>query len=371
MYRAMLAHPPKGYKFIGVKTSGKHEFIKRLSKVWAIKKAYHLFLKIFKSKKILEMAYREKEMPEADIMYCFGTSYLGDKPFIVDLGDSPYSLSGNSYEIFRRNRDKIEKYLEKKNCMHIICPHETCMDFMKENFSKKVAKKLALVRPAIDLPKYALPKDKFRRSKKITIIFMGSINNPKDFYMKGGLEAVEAFNKISREVNAELIIRCKVPERVKEIASKNPKIKIIEDILPFEKIQEIYKRADILLMPNHQYTLTVTLEGMHYGLPIISLNTWAVADHMKNNFNAFLIKPSEKIRGYKNKEYPLNIRSEEFIAEVWRRYPEPINQIANKLKILIENPGLRNKMGLNSQKFAKNRFSIEERNKRFGALLER
>jgi glycosyltransferase involved in cell wall biosynthesis len=369
-YRSLISNPPEGYTFVGNTASAKRNFIDHFKKSKVMRRFYRIFLKMSGTTKILDLVNKEKEIDEAQIVYSFGTFYKGDKPFILDMLDVPYSLSGNDPELFKKNKLAIEEYLSKNNCIKIICPHESLFNFMKKNFPRKISKKLVLIRQALSPVPYIENKNKFNKNKKIRLLFMGSINNPQDFYPKGGLEAIRAFEKISKEYKVELVLRCKIPEEIKKMIFGSKNIICIEEKISFEELINIYTSSDILLMPYHYYMLMATLEAMYFGIPPIVLDTYAAKDFVKNNYNGFIIKPSDKIKDYSAENYPAVTRTKKFIDQLWNFDEALINRIVNKLRLLIENPILRKKMSENAKKTIKDKFSIEIRNKKLKRILD-
>jgi len=371
LYISLINKPPKGYEFIFENPTFKNKLGEKLKIYKPVKYFYKGFTRLFKTLKVLEFFNDQKDLSQADLVYALGTSYSGNKPFIIDIIDTPFSLSGNKYDLFIKNKNKIKKYLENPNCKKIICPHETALKFMRNNFEgRKICRKLSLVRQAFEPVPYKIPQNKFSLGKKVRVLFMGSINNSEDFYTKGGLEAVLAFKRICNNYNCELIIRCRVPERVKKIIKGNKKIKLIENQIDFNNIIKLYSSSDFLLLPNHFYTIMATLESMSFKLPIISLDTYAVKHYIKDGYNGFVVKPSERISEYFNPSYPTNLREKKFTKKLWEVDQDLIDRISKRIIDLIEDPKLRKKMGNNAYKFFKNNFSIKKRNKKLKKIFD-
>ena len=261
-WKSMLTDPPEGYVFMGAEESAKEKFIEKLKKYKIIRTLYHLFLKTFKSTAILNATTKTQIIDDVDLIYSTGTLYYGEKPWVIDVIDHPYGLAGNSHDLFIKNLEKIEKALLKENCKKILCPHESAFEIMKEYFSKKVIDKTVIVRQAIKPVNFKENKKKYKENKRIQILFMGSINNPQDFYMKGGVEAIETFRELQKKYDVELIVKCKIPEYLIESILKNKGIKIIEKEIPFENVVALYTTSDILLQPSHAYVLMAFLEAM-------------------------------------------------------------------------------------------------------------
>lgn len=368
-WKSLLSDPPQGYEFIGQKAGLRHNLISKMKELDFLKYLYHAFLKFFNTDRIWKFAFEEKVIPESSLIYSSSTFYRGKKPFLVDVTDCPYSLSGYNYELFLKNKSKIEDYLSKDNCKNILCPHETCFSYMKENFGSNVKRKLVILRQAIQ--ETPMPKETRARKKLTTFLFMGSINNPDDFYMKGGLEAIYSFKEISKKYPCRLIMRCKIPKKVKSRFGNLPDIKFMEELVSESEIDGLYRKSDILLMPSHVYVLMAFLESMNSGLPIVTLDTYAAKDYVKNNINGFVIRPSHKIKEYSSPEYPLNLRTESFANQVWAVDCRLIRRIAKKLEVLIKKPRLRIKFGDNGRKIFVKKFSTKARNKILKNILDR
>ncbi len=367
-YRSLLSCPPEGYKIIGHSENYKRKLIDFLRNYKLVKRIYHLFVNMFKSKAFYDsLIGKPKDMQEADLIFSTGELYFGNKPWILDVLDNPSSISGYNNYILAKNKAEIEKCLLSKNCKKILCSHQTSLDAIKNNFSKDIVKKSAVVMNSITPGKVARNKVK---KDKIRILFVGSINNPQDFYGKGGLEAIKSFEKISKENNAELIIRCKVPIEIKNMIKNIKNIVVIEKEISEEELVRLYSSSDIFLLPGHHFHLMAVLEAMSYGLPIIVLDTYAFKDYIKDKYNGFLVKKSDKIGGYFEKNYPNNVRTERFIEEIREVDSEVINRLAEKLNLLIKNKKLREKMGKNGLKLVKTKFSIKRRNMQLKKIFD-
>lgn len=367
VYSSLISFPPKGYKFIYNEHSNKSKFFNLIKKIPFIKPIHHIFLKIFRISLITALFQKSSVEKNTDLVFSLGILYNGNLPWILEILDNPVCLTGYNFDIFTKNIKIIERNLLSPKCKKIICMNETSLNFMKKNFKKEIVDKLVLVRPAIVQKKIMGNK---RKNRKIRILFMGSINNPQDFYTKGGLEAIEAFERIQELYDCELIIRCKVPNEIRNRISSNTKIVLLENEISKEKLEDLYVNSDIFLFPGHMYALMVILEAMSYGLPILTLDTYAVKDYIVDNHNGFIINKSDKIKSYNSQAYPNNIRSAEFLREIKKIDNRVIEDLVGKLILLIENRKLRKKLGENGQKIIREKFSIKVRNKKLKKLFD-
>ncbi|MBM3247391.1 glycosyltransferase family 4 protein [Candidatus Pacearchaeota archaeon] len=202
---------------------------------------------------------------------------------------------------------------------------------MKRYFSKKVIDKIV-----IQIPK--LPKKKFKKSKKeyFQILFLGSINNPGDFYQKGGGYAVDILEKLQKLYKIKLVIRCALPSEMQERILSNKDIIYYKNKVSQEKMEELYKTSDIAILANQYFVLMTTLEAKAYSLPIIALDTTPMVRELISKKDGFLIKPPEKLKKfYMMEKYPLDNRNPQFVKFLKCKDNRVVNDIANKIKSLM------------------------------------
>lgn len=362
--KLMIDNPPKGYVFIVPESRAKLSILNYLLSSKIVKFFYHKAKPLINSFNIHKNLYSTKIPEDVDLVISSFPINIS-KPYIIEILDHPALLAGYDYNLFMKSLKEIEHGILSENCKKIIVVNESSLKIMKKLFSRQVIKKVELVRATINRQDFKKNFDK----KKLQVIFIGSIANPDDFYLKGGLEAMESFKRIADDFNVEMIVRCKVPEEIKEKYSGIKNLKIIDSAMPYEEWQNLLKNSDICLMPGHTYALMATLECMSYGIPIISVVNYAVKDYLSSKY-ALLIKHSSKIGEYKSKEYPLNVRTKKFISEIKNLDEKLISRISSSLEKLIKNKKLREKLGREAKRTAEAKFSIETRNNKLKKIFD-
>lgn len=366
--KLMIEHPPEGYEFILAENKMKKRFLQFALNAKLMRWLYRKIVKkIINPLKVYDTMYSAKIPPGMDIIFSASGTLDIQSPYIIEILDSPYMLSGNDYHIFMKNKIEIEKKLLSPFCKRIIIVNETSQKLMRKYFGKEVMQKTVLIPAAIQEQKF---KKRYKK-KGIQLIFVGSMVNPDDFEIKGGLETLEVFKKLSQEIpGMTLIMLGKVPEYAKERYKDVKDIRIIEEYLPWDVRKKIYLETDICMNPGHIYPLMATLETMSFGIPIIMLDTYGVRDYLKPGVNSFLVQPSKHIRGYGAVEYPCNIRTPEFIRDIKQIDEAVIEQIYQSAKKLIKNPALRKKMGEYSRRLVREKFSLTLRNKKLKEVFD-
>lgn len=358
-------HPPQGYNIIIKSDPSRARIMNLVRSIPLVKYFYkNIFKKYFNTYSLLNKFYTQKSPENIDLIWS-GVIIHEQKPWILEILDSPFQLAGNDYSLFLRNLKVIERDLSSDFCKRIIVHTRVCKDIFKKYFSKKVTDKVIILKPAIEIKKI----NKSYNREKINLLFLGSINNPDEFFMKGGVETLEIFKILKKKYpGINLTIRCQVPSEIKTKYDFSP-IKVIEKDLSSEELNKLYLNSDILLSPGYTYFLMVYLEAMSYGLSIIALDTYGVKDFIKKGKNGYLVSASKNIP-LDNPAYPSNIRFKEFHDKIKEVDEKVIQRLVEKISFLINNPEKIKILGRFSQKLMKNEFSIKKRNEQLKKVLD-
>ena len=360
-YESLILYPPKEVEYVNIQ---KDKFLlsyKELS-------VYSSFKRRLLKKIVLKLHYisslpRIKIVKPVDInLYHSGRGVFiyGNIKYVLDLEyvTSPYGLN---WFISKR---KLSKLLLKKlfsaNNLKWIIPHSysalySIRDFLGKDFFRKIKDKISVIYPAID-PKTNKPRSLDK--SKITLLFVSS--SKENFIYKGGLEVLHAFLELKNKYDIELIIRSDVPaviyKKYKDIVKFIPKVDRC-------RLFQIYMNSDIFVYPTYFDTWGyVNLEAMSCALPIITSNTFAVPEIVRNYKNGIIINVDK----WKwNKGYLVDEYKEKNRKIYWKVKYDVVQKLKEKIVELIEDTKLYRKLSRNNLlEVVKGRFSIKERNKK-------
>ena len=198
------------------------------------------------------------------------------------------------------------------------------------NYARKIhrelgvpSEKMEVVYPGVSVDY----KNKKKKHKELNILFVGIW-----FERKGGLLLLEAFRKISNKYpNVKLTVVGPVTDQYKMRALNIDQ----KDFVPKEKLlREFFPNADVFVLvpPKVEGFGFSVLEAMSFGIPVVVSNVCALPELVENGKTGFVVKPGS------------------------------VNDLVEKLEILIKDQTLREKMGDAARKRFLEKFSIEKSN---------
>ena len=263
----------------------------------------------------------------------------------------------------------IRTFLLSNRCKYVFCMTEaskiTCINML--NIPENKHYKFQVIYPTM---KPFETKER-NQNDKIQLLFMSTVNKLNlnyNFYMKGGKLTLQAYEKLKLKYkNLMLAYKGYVPPKYKKQLENLPGIKFYST-LPYDQLLNLYETSDIFIFPTYGDTLGFTfLEAMAHGLPIISIdNNFANSELVIDEKTGFIVKTSLKFLKYPNKKiYPDWIAKKIWYKNLQRECDVVgLNNLVEKLEILIQNKELREKFGENGQKrLIDGDLSITHRNK--------
>lgn len=197
-------------------------------------------------------------------------------------------------------------------------------EIIKKEYENRSGRKIEIVPPLVPFVESEIPKDKLKQkyefTKKGTVILsLGTIKR-----IKGSEILLDAFINLGKEYvkinNLKLLyvgtgVLRKVLQEQTNKKGFNQYVKFL-GVIPHEQVNEIYRLADIFVIPSFfEGTPVALLEAMFNGLPIIGSNVNGINTLIKHKKNGLLFEKGN------------------------------INLLTNNIKQLIEKKNLANKLG--------------------------
>jgi len=343
--RELVPYPPEGYQFLVNKdtTEGMFHRISQWGFSYKLMSVMHHLAPLNLLKSYLERFL--KKAPEGiDLTFSLNHMIFRKEPWIIET-DAVWDGIGPNARYFKKYKKIVERTFASEYCKKILCFSEfsqkTLLSFM--DCSQFEAK--------IDIMPRAVHSKEFTKKtddKKVILLFVGSANLSGEFEMRGGKEVLEAFSILSRKYkNLELVIRSDISPWIRRKYREHlalPNLKLIDQLLPFTALEQIYQSADIFLFPGHYDNWLIVLEAMSYELPVIATDIYAASERVVDGKTGLLVKPSEGVPYYEDGIPLLNMTSR-FQKAIQQVDPRVVTDLVNKISILIENEAMRREMG--------------------------
>ncbi|MFW5846818.1 MAG: glycosyltransferase family 4 protein [Nanoarchaeota archaeon] len=352
-YKYLLTDSPKNIEYLN--TSASKGVITNKKKFLSAHKTKHLIKKIIKNLKIpIPNAHLTKTKKEFDIIHgahCLSLHRF--KPWVTDIEEANQFYVGNKNKLTIKI---VKKILNRKNCKRIIAWTEWSKKNILKDFPE-LKNKIEVVYPA--MPVYFNKKRnqeiKKQKKDKINLLFVS-----RRFYFKGGLQAVELMDRITKKhKNVNAIIISDTPKEILKKYGKNKKIKFSPLISQDKIFNEIYPKTDIIIYPAFTDTFGfVNLEALSFGIPLIGVKGHCNEEIIENGKTGYLVKFPEK-KVCKENLYTL---------KTWGGELKEMQKATEKL---IKNKKFRDEISNNCIKELKyGKFSIRERNKRLKIMYQ-
>jgi len=372
-HQSVFLNPPPGYEFITTAgfwdkmgTKGHSMVESYLYKVGLASLPWHYI------KPKVEAVF--KRPPEGTCLtFAWNHLIFRKEPWVIQV-EWPEMLTGWSYTFFRLLKRKVEQTLASPYCRKIITWSEVARDSFFSNLDcSSFEHKMEIVPLAIP------PKDftKNYNDNKVVFLFVGSTHmkgrTDYNFNLKGGKEVLEAFAILNQKYdNLELVLRAEIPEKHRKMCQSFSNIRLIEKPIPWKELEQEYKSADIFLFPGHDTPFGVILEAMSYELPVITTDVYGNRELVTDGVTGFVIRSSEVVSYYSGNYATRPMTG----PKQWKDAslsidPKVIQELVEKVSLLIENGELRREMGRAARhEVETGRHSINYRNQKLKQIFD-
>jgi glycosyltransferase involved in cell wall biosynthesis len=303
---------------------------------------------------------------KGDLLFSYGYFLLINKPYCLYI-ENGLALYAWDRKIARHPVSRLIAgfFLRRKNLKKLIFLSQTAQKSFFNSADYSVATK-EIIKMKSDYCYPAIKTFSSGTTKKYTghlhLLFVGL------FYMKGGVELVNAFERITQKypdvtltiVTAKHILRKSDIERMVLIAQ----ITLVDASLSEVEMDEMYKQHEIFVLPTFRDSLgVVLLEALSFGMPLIINDQYATHEFAVDGWNGF-INPDHPTKDYLPETYEMlgqYFNPEDFYSKLFRLQKEGQTKsvedfIYNSIEKFILNPKL-------VEEFS--RHSLEHYNKNF------
>lgn len=310
------------------------------------------------------------DKPDVDLMEAVLCPIITDVPWICSLDCFQAAIAFNLRGIPLPKWARVNYLFRQDSFRKMIFWSKAALETLTAYggvTDRDLIEKSTVVYPAVR----EVPNDKIRYTDRdVNILFSG------DFFRKGGVNVVDAFEELQKRFpGIKLRVCCdeKIDFNTPNQSlrneylgrlKRNPAItlgRVSRDVM----VDEILPDTDIYLLPSYNEAFGFALlEAMAFGIPVISTNHFAIPEIVEHDRSGFLVDfcnfdPQKIFRGY----------VVDVIPPAFHRLVT--EQLTDYLGRLIESVDLRSEMGQAGLFRARAIFSFEARNRNMSEVYAR
>ncbi len=372
-YSSLLQYPPDGYYFNNCSSNDSRISLTSLLSDSSVRRVSRVADKIGLPIKLMtSLRTLFQHLPRTDFIYTPGMLSFAKRQFITDAEEALSSWMGRQYDS-RILHPLIEASLASDYCKKIICWNRATVNSILDTYdATDFADKIVVIPPATPLSKERLKP----RKPVFEILFLGSVNidTPEAFYYKGGHLALEVFERLKMRHEAlRLIIRSRVPPKIKKALLEERKIVLIDSLISHERLESIMWNCDLFLLPSLPTPWMSFLDAMNHALPIITTDTHANSEIVGSGICGYVCKTPRELQYVRGTYLIPNREVKRQMDRVWLNdMEETIQEMVRRIDVLIDNETVRIDMGAAGRRnIGKHgQFSVENRNEHLKRALD-
>jgi glycosyltransferase involved in cell wall biosynthesis len=354
----MLAYPPSGYTFL---TDGfTPQVIVRAAARWhaarALLKGADIVLPTSLAK---AWAARWKSPPAGTVLtYAVDHLVFRREPWIVEV-EYAAALVGIHARHLRRFRHLARSLLSSPQCRRIVCWSEAGRRSLNDLGVDQIGEKT-------DVVYYGVPSKLTTRpphAGPVTLLFVGSGTSGGAFEGRGS-EIFEVFVALrERFRDIELVVRSDVPSYIRRRYGALPGLRLMDRRVPKEVLEREFLTADIFLFPSYHTLASTILEAMSYGLPVVTIDSWANAEYVQDGITGLVVPRPRTLPAYCEGTQQPGFLDASFREAASNPDPDCIDALTAAVTRLIEQPDLRYRMGRAARyEVERGKFSLRSMN---------
>lgn len=367
----MVAFPPDGYEFIVRETPQERVFktVTRWDVLRSFLRSSDVILPTGLVKSWLERW--NKPPPGAVLTYAVDHLVFRPEPWVVEV-EFASLVAGRHPKHLKRFKHVMERVLSSPHCLKILSWSEAgrralTADLDSRGFQHKIE--------VIHFSSTPKTFEKRYGSDKVKLLFVGSDARRKSweaFEYRGGREVLATFAHLRPRLrNLELVARCNVPPDLKASYDGMDGLRIIEEYVPREELEQEYRSADIFVLPAHPTNPPTILEAMSYELPVVTIDSWANAEYVEDGKTGLVAPRSKKLPYYYADTSQVNFVTAQYHKAMRVTDPEVVAELARRVGILVENPELRRRLGKAGRwEVEEGKFSLAKVNQKLGRIFD-
>jgi glycosyltransferase involved in cell wall biosynthesis len=206
----------------------------------------------------------------------------------------------------------------------------------------------------------------------INLIFTNSWHQmPGNFILRGGLDVLEAFDILhERYPQLRLTMRSFLPGmdvRYHRLIEKGW-VRVVNRFLSAHELEGLLAESHIFLLPAARVHIVSLLQAMAHGLAVVTSDGWGFDEYVDHGRNGLVVKGRYgKVSWMDEKEGMLR----EYYPAMYKSSPRVVRGLVKAVSRLVENPGLRRRLGRTARLDVETNYNLERWNAGLKEVFDR
>ncbi len=295
----------------------------------------------------------------------------GQNPWVVEIEDpttlfNPFFHNGQTYALRPAESPYfpiIKTLLEADQCRGIITHMRSTAALVPRLFnSEKIRSKVFYIPLGVSLPR-RWQRQADGDDGPINLLFTNSWHqSPGNFRLRGGLEILEAFAVLhERYPRLRLTLRTSLPvlEPRHHRIIEEGWVRVISRFMSAKELSKLMAESHVYLLPAARVHIVSLLQAMAHGLAVVASDGWGFEEYVEHDRNGLIVKGRYGKVSWVDEQAGL-VRED--YEPLFHPDPEVVQGLVEAVSRLVEEPGLRRRLGRRARRDVQTIYNLERWN---------
>jgi glycosyltransferase involved in cell wall biosynthesis len=316
----------------------------------------------------------------AELAFLTSVPYTyGQSPWVIEVEDAttlffPYLHNGRTAGLDVRSSPYfpvVKAMLEADHCRGIVTHMRSTAEMLPVLFqSEKIARKVTYSPLGVRLP--ARYQEHDDEGGPVNLLFTNSWHqNPQGFFLRGGLDVLEAFDVLRRRYpQVRLTIRAVLPwleERHIRIIESGW-VRVMPWFVPAGRMDELQRESHIYLLPAARIHIVSVLQAMSYGQAVVVSDGWGMDEYVEHGRNGLVVPGRHGKVSWADPEAGM---LRENYGPMYAPDRRVVEGLVESVSLLIEQRGLRKRLGNAARRDVETKYTLDQWNAALKAAFDK
>jgi glycosyltransferase involved in cell wall biosynthesis len=317
-----------------------------------------------------------------DLVFLTSMPYtFGQNPWVIEVEDPttlfyPLVQNGQTADLSAADCPYVpvvKALLEADHCRAVLTHMRSTAEMLGTLFQSDIVRQKVVYAPlGVKVPARYQRHAPRPADAPIDLLFINSwCQVPSNFYLRGGLDVLEAFGLLKdRYPQLRLTMRTALPplaDHYKRIMESGW-VRVVDRFVTAEEMADLHADSHIYLLPAARVHIVSLLQAMSYGLAVVGSDGWGIREYLDHERNGLVVPGRYGVASWADEEAGL---LRENYEEMYTPNPAVVAGIVEGVSRLVEDPGLRARLGRTARADVETRYNLANWNAALKTAFDR